>query len=41
MVTDARRAHFSQQTLRGRKLIASGPYRFVGPTGLEPMTFWV
>ena len=28
-------------TRQGRKLIASGPCRFVGPTGLEPMTFWV
>ena len=30
-----------KDTARGRKLIASDPCRFVGPTGLEPMTFWV
>ena len=25
----------------GPEAFASGPNRFVGPTGLEPMTFWV
>lgn len=25
----------------GRKLLLPAPERFVGPTGLEPMTFWV
>ena len=25
----------------GPEAFASGPNRFVGPTGFEPMTFWV
>ena len=28
-------------TRQGRKLLLPAPGRFVGPTGLEPMTFWV